>query len=190
MLAPRVRAPVIGFAAISGTGKTTLLLSLIPLLTARGLRVGLIKRAHHSFDTDKPGKDSYELRKAGASQVLVGSDRRWALVVENEQPSEPDPFDLLGKLHTDALDLILIEGFKASPLPKIELHRPVLGHPLLAATDPYIIAVATDEPHRVHVHVPLLDLNDPADIAEFIVHYLSLGETLPQGEIESWRQQV
>ena len=92
-------------------------------------------------------------------------------------------------MHTDALDVILIEGFKASPLPKIELHRLVLGHPLLAATDPYI-PVATDEPHRVHVHVPLLDLNDPADVAEFIFHYLSLGETLHQPDIESWRQQL
>src|SRR5215831_14090336 len=149
MLAPKACVTVIGVAAMSGTGKTTLLLKLIPLLTARGLRVGLIKRAHHTFDTDKPGKDSYELRKAGASQVLIGSDRRWALVVEKEQTIEPDAFDLLGKLYTDTLDLILIEGFKASPLPKIELHRPALGHPLLADTDPYVIAVATDEPQRL-----------------------------------------
>lgn len=190
MLAPRISLPVIGFAAISGTGKTTLLLKLIPLLGERGLRVGLIKRAHHSFDTDKPGKDSYELRKAGASQVLVASDRRWALVVEKDQPIEPDPLDLIRKLHADALDLILIEGFKGSPLPKIELHRPVLGHPLLAATDPYIVAVATDEPQRIHVDLPILDLNDPWDIAEFIVRHASLGETLPQRQIESRRQAI
>jgi len=174
MLAPGVSVPVIGFAAISGTGKTTLLLKLIPILRGRGLRVGLIKRAHHSFDTDKPGKDSYELRKAGASQVLIGSDRRWALVVENEPPIEADPFDLVHKLHGETLDLILVEGFKSSALPKIELHRPVLGHPLLAATDPYVIAVATDEPQRLHIALPILDLNDPGDIAEFIVRYASL----------------
>jgi molybdopterin-guanine dinucleotide biosynthesis protein MobB len=181
MLAPTACVPAIGFAAMSGTGKTTLLLKLIPLLTARGLRVGLIKRAHHTFDTDKPGKDSYELRKAGASQVLIASDRRWALVVEREQTTEPDPFDLLGKLHTDTLDLILIEGFKASPLPKIELHRPILGHPLLADTDPNIIAVATDEPQRLQIDLPILDLNDPRDIAGFIVHRSSLGKALPRG---------
>jgi molybdopterin-guanine dinucleotide biosynthesis protein B len=181
MLAPRICVPVIGFAALSGTGKTTLLLKLIPILTARGLRVGLIKRAHHTFDTDKPGKDSYELRKAGASQVLIGSDRRWALVVEKEQAVDPDPFDMLGKLHTDELDLNLIEGFKASPLPKIELHRPMLGHPLLAETDPNIIAVATDEPQNLHIDLPILDLNSPSDIADFIVHRLALVEALLEG---------
>jgi molybdopterin-guanine dinucleotide biosynthesis protein B len=184
MLAPRPHVPLIGFAAVSGTGKTTLLLKLIPVLTGRGLRVGLVKRAHHSFDTDKPGKDSYELRKAGASQVLIGSNRRWALVVETQQHAEPDPFDLIARLHTESLDLILLEGFKASPLPKIELHRPALGHPLLVATDPYIIAVATDEPQRLRVDVPILDLNDPENIADFIFRHMSLDETLLQEQTE------
>jgi molybdopterin-guanine dinucleotide biosynthesis protein B len=160
--------PIVGFAAISGSGKTTLLLKLIPLLRARGLRIGLIKRAHHSFDTDKPGKDSYELRKAGASQVLVGSDHRWALVVENEVPREPTLAALLRNLQADELDLILVEGFKSDPIPKIEVYRPSLGQPLLAADDRHIVAVATDDPDFVAVDLPLLDLNRPEQVADFI----------------------
>jgi molybdopterin-guanine dinucleotide biosynthesis adapter protein len=160
--------PLVGLAAGSGTGKTTLLVKVIPLLKARGLRVALIKRAHHTFDTDKPGKDSYELRKAGASQVLVGSDRRWALVMENDAPKEPTLNELLEKLQVDALDLAIVEGFKMAPIPKIEIHRPSLGRPLLANFDPYIIAVATDESDTVRIGIPVLDLNRPEDIAEFI----------------------
>ena len=166
-LAP-LPCPTIGFAATSGSGKTTLLLKLIPLLRARGLRIGLIKRAHHSFDTDKPGKDSYELRKAGASQVLVGSDHRWALVVENDMPSEPRLATMLGNLRTDMLDLILVEGFKFEPIPKIEIYRPSLGQPLLAAADCHIIAVATDDPAFVAIDRPILDLNRPEQVATFI----------------------
>jgi len=160
--------PLVGLAAGSGTGKTTLLIKVIPLLKARGLRVALIKRAHHTFDTDKPGKDSYELRKAGASQVLVGSDHRWALVVENDAPKEPTLTELLEKLHLDALDLVIVEGFKMASIPKIEIHRPSLGQPLLAAGDPYIIAVATDVSDSVRIGIPVLDLNRPEEITDFI----------------------
>jgi molybdopterin-guanine dinucleotide biosynthesis protein MobB len=160
--------PIIGLAATSGSGKTTLLLKLIPLLRARGLRIGLIKRAHHSFDTDKPGKDSYELRKAGASQVLVGSDHRWALVVENDVPSEPVLATMLDNLRIDTLDLVLVEGFKFEPIPKIEIYRPSLGQPLLAAGDRHIIAVATDDPAFVVTDRPILDLNRPERVAEFL----------------------
>ena len=163
-----LHCPVVGFAAISGSGKTTLLLKLIPLLRARGLRIGLIKRAHHTFDTDKPGKDSYELRKAGASQVLVGSDNRWALVVENEAPAEPTLAGMLRNLRAETLDLVMVEGFKFDPIPKIEVHRPSLGQPLLAAADPHIVAVATDDPDFVAVDLPVLDLNGPEQVAEFI----------------------
>jgi molybdopterin-guanine dinucleotide biosynthesis protein B len=155
--------PVIGIAAISGTGKTTLLLRLIPL-----------KRAHHTFDTDKPGKDSYELRKAGAAQVLVGSSQRWALIVENETGIEPEVDEFLRNMRTDLLDLVIVEGFKAAPIPKIELHRPSLGHPLLAANDHYVIAVATDDARAVNANVPLLDMNRPEDIASFIVERLGI----------------
>ncbi len=181
---------LVGLAAGSGSGKTTLLLKVIPLLKARGLRVGLIKRAHHSFDTDKPGKDSFELRKAGASQVLVGSDHRWALVVENDTPKEPTLRELLERLRPEALDLVIVEGFKSAPIPKIEIHRPSLGRPLLAATDPHIIAVATDAPGSVRVGVPVLDLNRPNEVAEFIVGRLiapapALARAVPTGRRRS-----
>ncbi len=160
--------PLVGLAAASGTGKTTLLLKIIPLLKARGLRIALIKRAHHTFDTDKPGKDSYELRKAGAAQVLVGSDHRWALVVENESPKEPTLLDLLEKLRPEALDLVIVEGFKSAAIPKIEIHRPSLGQSLLAASDRHIIAVATDMADAVRIGIPVLDLNRPEEITAFI----------------------
>jgi len=160
--------PLVGLAAGTGAGKTTLLVQVIPRLKARGLRVALIKRAHHTFDTDKPGKDSFELRKAGASQVLVGSDRRWALVVENDAPREPTLQEMVEKLSPEALDLVIVEGFKSAPIPKIEIHRPSLGRPLLAASDPHIIAVATDVPGSLRIGIPVLDLNRPEDIAEFI----------------------
>ncbi len=160
--------PLVGLAAGSGSGKTTLLLKVIPLLTACGLRVAIIKRAHHTFDTDKPGKDGYEPRKAGASQVLVGSDHRWALVVENDAPKEPTRTDMLERLRPEALDFVIVEGFKSAPIPKIEIHRPSLGQPLLAMADPHIIAVATDVLESVQIGIPVLDLNRPEEITEFI----------------------
>lgn len=168
------RKPVIGFAAFSGTGKTTLLQALIPLLRARGLRLGLLKHAHHDFDIDRPGKDSYQLRKAGAGQVLIASARRWALMVETaEREGDPDLNEMLAHLDQDALDLILVEGFKRVPFPKIELHRPTLATPLLCLTDPSIIAVASDAPVP-EARVPLLDLNHPGAIAEFILRRFDL----------------
>ena len=179
MSPPRDRhniVPVIGIAAMSGTGKTTLLLQVVPLLRDHGLRIGFVKRAHHTFDTDKPGKDSYELRKAGAAQVLVGSSRRWALMVERETPTDPELPELLSKMPSDSLDLIIVEGFKAAPIPKIEVHRPSLGHPLLAMTDPYVIAVATDDRAGLeHVDVPLLDMNQPREVADFMRTRLAIG---------------
>jgi len=164
--------PLLGFAAYSGTGKTTLLRRLLPLLKARGLRVGVVKHAHHGFDTDIPGKDSYELRKAGAAQMLVASRRRWALVTETSNAHEPRLEEMLRRLDQSSLDLILIEGFKAETFPKIELHRPGLGHPLLCRHDGSIIAVATDVPLAVDPGVPQLDLNRPHEIAEFILRAL------------------
>jgi molybdopterin-guanine dinucleotide biosynthesis protein B len=165
--------PLVGLAAFSGTGKTTLLRRLLPLLKARGLRIGVVKHAHHDFDTDIPGKDSYELRRAGATQMLVASRRRWALVTELAGEREPRLDVLLAQLDRDALDLILVEGFKAEHFPKIELHRPQLGHPLLCLTDRSIIAVATDAPLVVEPGVPVLDLNRPEEIAAFILHTLA-----------------
>jgi len=166
------RIPVLGLAALSGTGKTTLLVQVLQILRARGCRVGVVKHAHHSFDTDIPGKDSYELRKAGARQMLVGSRQRWALVTETGGDAEPQLDDLLRRLDQSALDFILVEGFKNEPFPKIELHRPRLGHPLLHATDPTIVAVATDEPAKIETGLPVLDLNRPELIAAFILEYL------------------
>ncbi len=160
--------PLLGFAAFSGTGKTTLLIQLIPHLKRQGLKVGLIKHAHHSFDVDQPGKDSHQLRQAGASPVMVVSSRRRAIVYEYPDQVEVRLADQLGFLDTSKLDLILVEGFKREPIPKIELHRPALGKPLLFPDDPNIIAVATDAP--LPCPLPLLDLNRPQQICDFILH--------------------
>ena len=165
--------PILGFAAFSGTGKTTLLTQLIPLLKDKGLRIGMIKHAHHNFDIDTPGKDSYELRKAGAGQMLIASQRRWALMVETPQQSgDPDLNELIRQLDHDKLDLILVEGFKHVRFAKIELHRPSLGKTLLFPDDDSIIAIATDQPDLINTELPKLALNDPALIADFIFDFI------------------
>ena len=164
--------PILGFAAFSGTGKTTLLVRLLAVLRARGYRVGVVKHAHHSFEIDKPGKDSYELRKAGAVQTLVASRNRWALVTERDGDDEPRLNDLLRQLDRNALDFILVEGFKAERFPKIELYRPSLGHPLLHPDDDSIIAIAADAPLPAKTRLPRLDLNRPEGIADFVVEFL------------------
>ena len=164
--------PVLGFAAFSGTGKTTLLKQLIPLLAARGVRVGVIKHAHHNFDIDKPGKDSFELRKAGARQMLVASSRRWALLTENDVASDPQLDDLVKRLDPNGIDMVLVEGFKHVPFTRIELHRPALGHPLLYPEDSNIIAVAADAPID-SAGLPVLDLNDAVAVSGFILKWLT-----------------
>jgi len=169
--------PLVGFVAFSGTGKTTLLKQLIPLFKARGLRLALIKHTHHTFDVDTPGKDSYELRHAGADQVMVASRHRWALMVETpQQTDDPQLEVLLSHLNSDALDLVLVEGFRHAPIPKIELHRPVLQHPLLFPDDVNIIAIASDAPLSVKTHLPVLDLNNPAAITDFILAFVDSAE--------------
>ena len=165
--------PIVGFAAFSGTGKTTLLKELLVLLSARGLRVGVVKHAHHSFEMDHPGKDSYELRKSGAAQMLIASRARWALVVERTRDREPRLDEVLLELDQAALDLILVEGFKDERFAKIELHRPSLRRPLLCTDDDAIIAVATDAPLDNTRDLPQLDLNRPEVIAAFIVDYVA-----------------
>jgi molybdopterin-guanine dinucleotide biosynthesis protein MobB len=171
-----VNAPLLGFAAWSGTGKTTLLERLVPVLVARGLRVAVIKHAHHDFDIDVPGKDSYRMRKAGAQQVMVASRRRWALVTEHDDGRpEPRLAELLLHLDHARLDLILVEGFKHEPIPKIELHRPTLGKPLLYTADPKVVAIATDAPVSPAPPLPVLDLNTPDEVADFIFDYLGRG---------------
>jgi molybdopterin-guanine dinucleotide biosynthesis protein B len=173
----RTPVPILGIAAYSGTGKTTLLRQILPQLRARGLRVAVIKHAHHSFDTDVPGKDSYELRKAGATQMLVASRHRWALVTETGDGSEPRLEMLLDRLDYKNIDLILVEGFKAEQFPKIELHRPSLGHPLLYQLDCSIIAIATDAPLAAKPTIPVLDLRSPEQITEFIVTLVGANAT-------------
>ena len=159
-----------GFAGWSGSGKTTLIEKLIPRFTARGLRVSLIKHAHHSFDVDHPGKDSYRHRHAGASEVLVTSSRRWVLMHELRGAQEPSFEEQLR--HLSPCDLLIVEGFKHAPIPKLEVWRALTGEPLLHPQDPHIVAVASDT--KLETKLPLLDLNDDAGIAEFIVKHLEL----------------
>jgi len=163
--------PVLGFCAFSGTGKTTLLKCLLPLLKLKGLRIGVVKHAHHQFDIDHPGKDSYELRQAGATQMLVASHKRLAWVKElPAENREPGLQETLQILDTTDLDLVLVEGFKQTSFPKIELHRPSLGKPLLYSSMPGIIAIATDTPLvDPDIHLVQLNLNQPAEIADFII---------------------
>mgnify|MGYP000532444150 CR=1 FL=1 len=165
----KINKPVLGFAAYSGTGKTRLLVNIIPLLKQEGYRIAVIKHAHHSFDIDSPKKDSYELRKAGANHMLITSNQRWALMVENINNKEPDVNECVKKLEHEDIDLILIEGFKKTDIPKIELHRPSLGHPLLCTNDKNFIAIATDDEIKDDVNIPILDLNNYKMIVECIV---------------------
>ena len=165
-----LKCPILGFAACSGTGKTTLLKQLLPLLIQHDVRIGMIKHAHHNFDIDQPGKDSYELRKAGAAQMLIASSQRWALMVETpEQKSDPRLDELLTHLDQDQLDLILVEGFKHVAFPKLELHRVELQHPWLYPEDPSIIAIASNGPLPGNTALPQLDINEPGVIAGFIL---------------------
>jgi len=167
--------PTLGIvAAGSNAGKTTVITQLLPALAKHGLRVSVIKHAHHQFDIDHPGKDSYNIREAGAVQTLIASGKRWALMTETTRiptPSiEADINALLSELNTDYADLILVEGFKQAAIPKIEVHRPSLQLPLLATGDNSIIAVATDEP--IACEAKQLALNQIDTISEFIIEWM------------------
>jgi molybdopterin-guanine dinucleotide biosynthesis protein B len=157
---------IIGLAGWSGSGKTTLLTKVIPCLTARGKRVSTLKHAHHAFDIDRPGKDSFQHRSAGATEVLVVSGNRWALMHELRGVPEPALPVLLAKL--SEVDLVLIEGFKRENFPKLEIHRAENGKPLLQPDDPWIVAVACDTP-LPNVTVPVVDLNDSERIADLLL---------------------
>ena len=159
-----------GFAGWSGSGKTTLIEKLIPLFAQRGLRVSLIKHAHHTFDVDHPGKDSYRHRQAGAAEVLVTSSRRWVLMHELRGAAEPSFEEQVKRL--SPCDLLIVEGFKHAPIPKLEVWRAVTGEGMLHPNDPYIVAVASDA--KVDTRLPLLDLNDAAAIADFILKHQKL----------------
>src|SRR5215467_11146916 len=161
---------IFGFAGWSGSGKTTLIEKLIPRFVARGLRVSLIKHAHHTFDVDQPGKDSYRHRQAGANEILVTSSRRWVLMHELRGAHEPS-FEEQIK-HLSPCDLLLVEGFKFAPIPKLEVWRTETGEGLLHPNDPHIVAVASDA--KVETKLPLLDLDDDAAVAEFILRHLKL----------------
>lgn len=161
---------IFGFAGYSGSGKTTLIEKLIPLLTASGLRVSLIKHAHHTFDVDTPGKDSYRHRHAGCTEVLVTSSRRWVLMHELRGAAEPDLNEQL--MHLSPCDLVLVEGFKHDPIPKIEVYRAHVGEPLLHPHDANIVAVASDAP--LDTKLPQLDLNQPSQVAQFLLRHLKL----------------
>jgi molybdopterin-guanine dinucleotide biosynthesis protein B len=166
--------PVLGFSAYSGSGKTTLLEKLLPILSARKLRVAVIKHAHHSFDIDHPEKDSYKIRKAGAQQILISSQKRWAMIHEHDDElSELTLEDALQQISIANIDLVIVEGFKSAPISKIEIHRPSHGKPLISASDQFVIAIATDDPDKVATDLPLLDLNNSEAIADYIEHFLS-----------------
>lgn len=163
--------PILGFAAYSGTGKTTLLEALLPKLTEAGLRIGMLKHAHHNFDVDKEGKDSYRLRKAGASQMLISSRNRFALMTET--PEAESEFEyLLTRFDTDKLDVILVEGCKNIAFPKIELHREVVGKPWLYPNDDNIIAIAADSV-VADSELPQMNINDLDAISAFVVDYVN-----------------
>jgi molybdopterin-guanine dinucleotide biosynthesis protein B len=163
---------VFGFAGYSGAGKTTLLEALIPRFVAAGLRVSLLKHAHHHFDIDRPGKDSFRLREAGCSEVMLVSGQRWALMHELRDAPEPS-FDEQVARFSDC-DLLLVEGFKHMPITKLEVYRPSVGKPLISGENsPAIVAIATDEPAQVarQTALQVLSLNDHAAIADFILQH-------------------
>lgn len=161
-----------GIAGWSGSGKTTLIVRLVPVLTARGVTVSTVKHAHHAFDVDKPGKDSFEHRRAGATEVLVGSAARWALMHEYRGEEEASLDDLLR--HMSPVDLMLVEGFKGHAHDRIEVWRQGRGEPLWRS-DPRVVAVATDdESDRAAIPLPVLAIDDAPAIADFILTHLGL----------------
>lgn len=175
--------PMVGFCAYSGTGKTTLLAKLVPLLKAEGLRLAIVKHAHHHFDIDKPGKDSYTLRDAGADQVLVASRGRMAWIREiPDQREEPSLQEAVNAVCPDLVDLLLVEGFKHEAYPKIELHRSDLGKPLIHPNDPNVIAFATDGISASMARdLPVLDMNSPESIRDFVLQrVLDFDQAVPR----------
>ena len=169
---------VLGFAGFSGSGKTTLLEKVVPSLVAKGIAVSLVKHAHHSFDVDTPGKDSYRHRAAGCTEVLVTSERRWALVHELRGEAEPGLFQQLARLAP--CDLVMVEGFKQAPIKKIEVRRGALRAPLLYPGDANVIALASDE--RLDSVLPQFDIDDALGVAGFVIDYFRLAAS-PSGRI-------
>lgn len=168
---------IIGLAGWSGSGKTTLLGKVIPLLVARGKRVSTLKHAHHGFDLDQPGKDSFVHREAGATEVAIASARRWAIMNELRGAPEPPLHELLNRL--SPVDLVIVEGYKRERIPKLEIHRAEIGKPLLHPDDDWIVAIASDValPQAV---VPVVDIDDTAKIADVL-----LAEAMPLDRLEA-----
>jgi molybdopterin-guanine dinucleotide biosynthesis protein B len=171
---------VFGLAGWSGSGKTTLLTRLLPELIARGLSVSTVKHAHHEFDVDKPGKDSWNHRQAGATEVMVASANRWALMHEHRGSREPGLDELLK--HMSPVDLVLVEGFKGEDIPKLEIYRAAVGKPLLCREDKSIVALASDQ-KVVGVELPQLKLDDIAGISRFITSHCGI-ETALHGAVK------
>jgi len=164
---------IIGLAGWSGSGKTTLITKLIPRLIARGVKVSTLKHAHHGFDLDQPGKDSFFHRAAGATEVIISSAKRWAILHELRQEAEWDLPGLVGKM--SPVDLVLVEGFKRDGFPKLEIYRAANGKPLIHPEDPHIVAVASDGALPAAT-VPVVDLNDIEAIADLLLkHAVSVG---------------
>lgn len=157
---------ILGLAGWSGSGKTTLMAALIPEFVSRGISVSTVKHAHHSFDIDRPGKDSWRHRQAGAEEVVVASAHRWALMHELRGAAEPSLDELLERMNP--VDLVLVEGFKRHPHPKIEVYRSTLGKPLLHPDDPCVVGIAADQ-MQPDFSVPFLPLSDPGAIAGFVL---------------------
>ncbi|MCW9047721.1 MAG: molybdopterin-guanine dinucleotide biosynthesis protein B [Gammaproteobacteria bacterium] len=171
--------PLLGFAAYSGTGKTTLLLKLIPELKKRGMRIAVIKHAHHNFEMDTPGKDSYELRKAGAVPMLICSSVRTVISIEHDVEAEPTLQEILKHIPANTVDMVLVEGFKKWPFNKIELHRESTGKPLMYPGDSNIIAIAHDKTQAFQqTDLTQLNLNNIKSIADFVVQYSKQSKTL------------
>ncbi len=166
----KLKPPVVGIVAYQkNAGKTVLLKELIRLARERGLRVAVIKHAHHSFDIDHVGKDSYEMRSSGAAQVLVASRKRWALMAETpDNEHDPSLSDLVARLELEDVDLVLVEGLRHEPIPKIEVHRADLCSPFLFPDDDTVVAVACDNPSLIDTTLPCLDSNCPEEILAFI----------------------
>jgi len=162
---------IFGLAGWSGSGKTTLMVRLLPELVRRGLAVSTVKHAHHDFEIDRPGKDSFEHREAGATEVMITGGKRWALMHEIREKAEPSVADLMR--HMTPVDLLMIEGFKNDDHPKLEVFRAATGKPLLCRQDPRIVAVASDAALE-GLEIPQLDLNDAPAIAGFIIEYCGL----------------
>jgi len=173
------RMRIIGLAGWSGSGKTTLITKLIPRLTARSLRISTLKHAHHGFDLDQPGKDSFMHRTAGATEVIVSSARRFAILHELRDEPEWDLLDLVAKM--SAVDLVLVEGFKRDAFPKIEVHRTANGKPLIHPDDSYIVAIAADTA-LPQAKVPVVDLDDVEAVAELV-----LANAIPLEKAEALR---